>query len=312
MKGLQAALHRGKVYVGGGYTGHAHSEMTVYEYDPNFDLWEELPVSPMRWFGMTEYKGQLLLVGGKDVEAGRGMRMTNRITVFDDDQLTWLHPYPPMSAARAHPVVYCHGHILVVAGGRNGVLDYNVEVFNGQHWVSGPAPPVPSSPLSSLVQCDHWYLLGGLRVSTIQHTSLQTYLHSFLQSSKEEEEESEVSSTSRSTSPAIHWEELAMPPFLVSRIVSVGSHLALFPSPPTEEGGGGGSLQVYLSHEGEWVAGGAIPRVCGSASVILLPHGDLLLLGGDVDGLHYSNKVYRLSHGTGGPQRKRAKFASVK
>ena len=66
MKGAQVTMHNNKLYIGGGYTGHKRSEMTVYEYDPNFDLWAELPISPMRWFGMTEYKGQLVLVGGKD------------------------------------------------------------------------------------------------------------------------------------------------------------------------------------------------------------------------------------------------------
>lgn len=289
--------------MGGGYTGHTQSEMTVYEYDPNFDLWAELPISPMRWFGVTEYKGQLVLVGGKDMEARRGMKMTNRIAAFDDEESCWLHPYPPMTAARAHPVVFCHAHLLVVAGGRKGVLDFNVEVFDGHQWVSATAPPVACSPLSSLIHCGHWYLLGGQNISTINHISLQTYLHSFLQTEEEEP---------ASTTQTISWGEMTPPPpFLVTRIMSVERHLALFLPPPGEEGGGAG-LPVHLSHEESWVMAGTVPRVCGTASPLLLPRGDLLLLGGDVDGLHYSNKVYRLSHGSAAPQRKRAKFASVK
>ena len=302
MKGLQAALHRGKVLVGGGYTGHTPSEMTVYEYDPNFDLWAELPVSPMRWFGIAEYKGQLVLVGGKDMEGGRGMKMTNRIAVFDDDESCWLHPFPPMSAARAHPVVFSHAHLLVVAGGRKGVLDFNVEVFDGTHWCSAPPLPAPCSALSSLIHCGSWYLLGGQTVTYIHHTHLQTYLESFLQ---------EGDHTPDSSSSSASWDKLAPPPFFVSRIMSLGRQLVAFPLPPTEEGGGA-SVQVYLSREEEgWSEGGRVPHVSGTASPILLPRGDLLLMGGDVDGIHYSNKVYRVSLGSTGPQRKRAKFASV-
>ena len=309
MKGLQTTLHNGKVIVGGGYTGHAHSEMTVYEYDPNFDLWAELPVSPMRWFGIAEYKGQLVLVGGKDLEVGRGMKMTNRIAIFDEAESRWLHPYPPMSAARAHPVVFSHAHLLVVAGGRKGVLDFNVEVFDGCQWTSAPSLPVACSPLSSLIHCGHWYLLGGQSVSSIHQIPLQTYLSSFLQPDHNEEGvASSEAAQSPEASPPTSWERQTPPPFLVSRIMSLGHHLAVFaPSDKTS----GVSVQVHLSQGEDWVPGGCVPHVCGSASSAQLPRGDLLLMGGDVDGIHYSNKVYRVSLGSTGPKQKRAKFTSV-
>ena len=294
--------------MGGGYTGHAHSEMTVYEYDPNFDLWAELPVSPMRWFGMAEYKGQLVLVGGKDLEAGRGMKMTNRIAVFDDDESRWLHPYQPMSAARSQPVVFGHAHLLVVAGGRKGVLDFNVEVFNGHQWMSAPPLPVPCSPLTSLLHADHWYLLGGRTVSSIYCLALKSYLHPLLQPAELPASQTHLSSGSSS----IKWEELAPPPFLVSRIMSLGRYVAVFPPATSEERGGGSGVQLHLSLKEGWVLGGSVPLVCSSSSTLLLPRGELLLLGGDVGGLHYSNKVYRVSLGSASPKRKRAKFASVK
>ena len=299
MKGLQATVHRGRVYIGGGYTGHAKTEMTVYEYDPTFDLWAELPITPMRWFGLVEYQSQLVLVGGKDVEAGRGFKSTNRIAVYDDTESRWVHPYPPMLAARSHPVVISHTHWLVVAGGRRGVLDYHVEVFNGDHWAHTAPLPVPCSPLSSHVHNGRWYLLGGVVYSTIYHRALEDYLAPL--TIAEETAEPNVVHTS-------DWETLAPPPFLATRVMSVDHHVTVFHS---SSGGEGSSVQVHLLLGDSWVYAGRVPHVCSSASVLCLPGGDLLLLGGDVDGFHYSNKMYRVTAGSTGEQRKKAKFASV-
>lgn len=302
MKGLQAALHRGHVYVGGGYTGHMQTEMTVYDYDPNFDLWAELPVAPMRWFGMAEFKGQLVLVGGKDIE-GRGMKMTNRIAAYNDEESKWEHPFPSMSAARSQPVVFSHTHLLVVAGGRKGVLDYHVEVFNGTHWTQAAPLPVPCSPISSHLHNGRWYLLGGVSYSTIHHLALDDYLAALL------------AAQGHTDTAGTSWEKLVSPPFIASRVVSIGRHVTVFSSPHDGPGTTGGSqgtsVQVHqLPGEDGWIHAGKLPSVCGTACHIRLHRGELYLFGGDVDGIHYSNKVYRVTTGSIGPQRKRAKFTS--
>ena len=306
MKGSQAAVHRGHVYVGGGYTGHVQSEMTVYDYDPNFDLWAELPVAPMRWFGIAEFKGQLVLVGGKDVE-GKGMKMTNRIAAYSDEESKWVHLYPPMSAARSQPVVFSHAHLLVVAGGRKGVLDYHVEIFNGTQWTQAAPLPVPCSPMSSHLHNGRWYLLGGVAYTTIHHMALDDYLAPLL------EEGATAQRHTDTVEPS--WEKLATLPFTASRIVSIGRHVTVLSSPRGSPGGLEGcresSVHVHQfpNEKDGWVHVGKLPSVCGTASHIRLHRGELYLFGGDVDGTHYSNRVYRVSAGSTGPQRKRAKFA---
>ena len=305
MKGLQATLHRGHVFVGGGYTGHTKTEMTVYEYDPTFNQWAELPVSPMRWFGIAEYKGQLVLVGGKDVE-GRGMKLTNRIAVYDDDESCWLHPYPPMSAARSQPVVFNHAHLLVVAGGRKGVLDFNVEVLSGDQWLQACPLPAPCSPLSSLLHNSRWYLVGGVRSTKVYHVALEDYLAPQLKAEQGVGQEGREETLHHHSSI---WETLTPPHFSVTSIMSLGRHVTVFPSAGPHEGAGS-SMQVHQLLEGGWAYVGRVPHICGSASSLRLPRGELLLFGGDVDGRQYSNKVYCVTLGSTGTQRKKAKFAS--
>lgn len=330
--------------MGGGYTGHAETERTVYDYDPNFDLWAELPMAPMRWFGIAEFKGQLVLVGGKDIEGWR-MKMTNRIAAYDDDESKWIHPFPPMSAARSQPIVFSHAHLLVVAGGRKGILDFHVEVFNGEQWTQTTPLPAPCSPLSSHIHNGRWYLLGGISYTTIHHVALDDYLASLLdRGGGVGEAGGGVGGAAALPSAAVlsqdhslgcpSWKKLAPPPFFVTRITSVGRHVTVFPSAsrgargsggsvgchvnvfPLAPGGAGGtggsSIQVhqYLGEQEGWIHVGKVPNVCVSASPIRLHRGELLLFGGDVDGLHYSNKVYRVTVGSTGTQRKRTKFAS--
>ena len=325
MKGLQAVLLNGRVLVGGGYTGNMHTEMTVYDYDPIFDMWAELPKAPTRWFGIAEFKGQLVLVGGKEAE-GRGMKMTNRIAAYDDRKKEWLQPYPPMSAARSQPFVFSHAHLLAVAGGRKGILDFHVEILNGhsRQWSQATPLPAPCSPSTSLVHNGRWYLLGGR--AHIHHASLEDYLTDHLRAEGGGEggggvgegtglatastiESRDIRQGDRGHTP--FWDELDPPPFTAARILSVGRHVTAFPSPT--EGAGAGSTQVhqFLGSQEGWVHVGKLPSVCGSASPVRLSRGELLLFGGDVDGLHYSNKAYRVTVGCAGAQcKKRATFAA--
>ena len=298
MKAPQAVVHDGQVYVGGGYTGSTLTESMVYKYDSTFDLWAEHTSSPVKWFGMTEFKGQLILVGGKDVSS---QHLTNQITVWDQGSELWAHPYPSMSAARSRPVVFCHAHLLVVAGGRHGILDFHVEVLDGEtlQWSQAPPLPSPCLPTTSLVHDGRWYLLGGLRQTSIHHTALGDYLHP----SEGQAGEGGAEQVGQRHAPS--WEKMTPPPFHASRIVAVGRHVTVFPS--ANEAGGGASVQVhqFLSDTGSWVHVGKLPSVCATASPARLPNGELLLFGGDVDGLHYSNKVYRVSVGSAEIRRKK-------
>ena len=281
--------------MGGGYTGNTLTECTVYKYDPTFDLWDELPPAPVRWFGMAGFKGHLTLVGGKEAA---GSTLTNQITVWGQEGEVWTRPYPPMSAARSRPVTFSHAHFLVAAGGRNGVLDFRAELLDGEslQWSQGSPLPSPCSPLSSWVSRGTWYLLGGVRYTSILSTPLDSY-------TAHEEGKNAPS-----------WDTLTPPPFLVRRITSIGGHMTVFPAPRADEMGGASvRTHQYVPSRDCWVPAGQLPSLSLSASFLLLPGaaGDLLLFGGDVAGIHFSSKVYLVSPCTGRTHRKkRATFAT--
>ena len=281
--------------MGGGYTENTPTEQTVYKYDTTFDVWDKLPPAPVRWFGMAEFKGHLTLVGGREAAASAS---TNQITVWGAEGEGWTRPYPPMSAARSRPVVISHAHFLVVAGGRNGVLDFHVELLDGEslQWSQGAHLPSPCSPLSSWASKGTWYLLGGVQHTTILSIPLDSY----------------IAHEGGKHSPS--WDRLTPPPFSVQRITSVGGHVTVFPAPGAD-GVGGANVHAhqYVPTRDCWVPVGQLPSLSLSASFLLLPGaaGNLLLFGGDVAGVHFSNKVYRVTPCTGRTRKKkRATFVT--
>ncbi len=83
---------------------------------------------------MVVFNQKLVLVGGKqalNLGGGSSAECWNKLTVWDGDANKWTHSFPPMHIARVAPTTFVHGSFLVVAGGRKGRLDYNVEVLNG-------------------------------------------------------------------------------------------------------------------------------------------------------------------------------------
>ena len=296
MKNAQAVFFNGEVHIGGGYTGTHATDSTIYTYEPTFDLWGSLPVTtPCKWFGLGVYNDQLVLVGGKEGRGGSG-RYSNRIIVLDNGK--WTRPVPSMSAARLTPIVFNHGSYLIVAGGRKGVLDYNVEILDGstmQWWNYTPTLPLKCSPLTSLSQEGHWYLLNAEKGNAI--TVLYSAVESFLQ---------EMDVQKKAT-----WNKLNSPlpdgPF---RMVAADGFILLLSRSSTN----GGSLMVhaYIPDKQTWTYVGKLPSLCAYASTITTPRGELLFWGGDGGENRYSNKVYKVTLKAASPRvKKKARIGTV-
>ena len=146
MEIAQAVVIRGIVYVGGGYARSDDDEYLIQQYSPTDDRWSTLPPAPVRWFGMGELNGQLVIVGGKTRENG----VTGNVISFDSFAWfrKWKESIPPMPTARHSPAVFS---CLTVVGGSDqyGTRMSAVEVFiphTSQWHIATPAP----SPLSHL------------------------------------------------------------------------------------------------------------------------------------------------------------------
>ena len=158
---IQAIVIGRNVFVGG---GGGRDETTVMVYSLETETWSTLPPYQRDFFGMSAVDSKLVLVGGRstltDIPWPTGM-----LGVWDEQSQTWTHPFPAMPTARRSPSVISYQKWLVVAGGSDGRGFYykSVEILDtisGQ-WYEGSPLPIGCSSMSSAVNRNMWYRLGG-------------------------------------------------------------------------------------------------------------------------------------------------------
>ena len=133
------------VYVGGGFASETMHVYVIYEYNANEDKWRFLPYAPVRWFGMGELRGQLVLVGGKTMENEVTGKVHSIDVAGNSYEKRWKECIRPMPTARHNLTVFSQLSCLAVVGGRNlhGVRLPDVEVFveaTSQWHKTSPAP----------------------------------------------------------------------------------------------------------------------------------------------------------------------------
>ena len=157
--GAQAVWLKDKVYLGGGITsGSFRSAARFHIYTPVTDEWTTLD-TPVYWFGLTTYRSQLVLVGGREYVGENILgEPTNKLwTLSENGQ--WQETLPPMPTSCINASAVSHGdHLLVITD------DYptnKVYVYNGHHWASAQPPPQSLDSINSTVFNGDWYLMGG-------------------------------------------------------------------------------------------------------------------------------------------------------
>ena len=108
----RAVTINGKVYYGGGACGDNDDEYCVHCYDPPQDVWSTLPRLPVRYFGLGEVKGELVVVAGMDFS----LSVSNVVHVFNKGR-NWKRTISSMPIARSWPAVFSLRTHLVVAVG---------------------------------------------------------------------------------------------------------------------------------------------------------------------------------------------------
>ena len=257
MYNANAAVLENKVYIGGRIlnTGSS-SKLLIYDFTEN--LWDILD-TPTQWYALATYHSQLVLVGGVDpytyVE-----RVTNKLWVLEE-QDNWTQPLPPMITKRYQASAVSVGDHLIVAGGCagsvGGALDV-VEVYDGKQWRQVQSLPKACWGMKSAVLKGNWYLAGGIEQSRkVYYTSLELLI-----------------TTSRETGETSVWEKLPDAPL-------EWSALAVFRNQLIAVGGGNyysSAIYIYSSTD-SWVYVGDLPVTCSSTCTLVLPTGELLVVG---------------------------------
>ena len=140
-----AVVIRGKIYVGGSACGDVECDRLVQVYDPQTGEWDILPPLPIYYCEATLVKGQLTLIGGRNVST---KTITNLTITWDEEKKQWFPKVPPMPTKRSRPcIIHCSNFMLVgggLASDEKTALD-TIDVFHMGtfQWITASALKLP-------------------------------------------------------------------------------------------------------------------------------------------------------------------------
>ena len=262
----QCVLLNGVLYVGGGL------DNALYKSSVCSIKWTVCS-TPTQYYALTTYQSQLVLVGGVKIAT------TNQLWTSSTG-LNWKASLPPKPTASYWSSAVNAGspESLIVAGGRNyGYLDI-VEVFTNGKWSTVEPLPRKCSNLRSTLHNGEVYFTGGVNQGNdVYYCDVKYLLLSCQQSGcgsrlwgKLPVYSYEQETTSRS---------LKAPSYLSSS-ASFGQHLLLMGGFTTSLARGAPRTTVFALHHKMWKRVGNLPISLYSAATIVLPTGDMLVIGG--------------------------------
>ena len=263
MYNAQAVVLGNKVYIGGGIMDPGSpSRLLVYDYTK--ESWEILN-TPVQWYALTTYHSQLVLVGGVDPDT---LEATNQLWVLDE-QYRWTQPLPPMTIKRYQASTVILGDYLIVAGGCGGSDDSHldtVEVYDGHQWMMAQSLPRACSCMKTTLYDGNWYLASGIgQGSEVYHVSLTSLIPTIHFKEAKHCKQTSV------------WKQLPDAPLMQFTPAVLRKQLITV--------GGGSAIHAYSPNTKSWVHVGDLPIACDATCTLVLPTGELLVVGEDESGL---------------------------
>ena len=242
-------------------------------YDPKQNSYDILPSYTCKWFSMAIVNNQLVLVGGIDVQTHK---VTNKLSVWDEQSKRWTHPLPPMTTACNSPSVATHNNRwLVVMGGYDDKSHLSrVEILDtdSTQWHHAASLPQPLSSLPPAIIGNMCYLLGGYTKRGASKKVFSVCLDDLISQAV-----SQSASTNAPPTPSL-WQSLPNTPLDRSTALAFnGALLAI----------GGGDLLCnsaniyhYQPSSRSWIKAGELPTERFACTCTVLSSGDLYVAGG--------------------------------
>ena len=193
---------------------NSYGSTSVYSYDSQGQLWQELPDCHSKYSALVMAANKLTTVGGK--QHGRPTNSLASLTGEGKDS-KWVELFPRMPTARYCLAAVCRGRNVIAAGGYGGggrlstveILDTDL-----RQWSSAASLPHPMEAASITVCGDLLYLLGGFDqngdvILSVLTSSITDLLHQQQETANQ---------------PAV-WRRAADAPYYASTAVSVGGQL---------------------------------------------------------------------------------------
>ncbi len=255
----------GTLYVGGetidepGY----RAEASLYSFKPGVDSTWTVTDTPTFFYTLVTHDSELLLVGGREYLTEE---ITNKVFTMRDGQ--FVEVLPPMKEKRHSLSAVSSGSALIVAGGWNSRDLSSVEVFKDGQWTTAPSLPSAGYDMPSVLHGDQWYLITSL--GKVFRTSLQSLISGSDQSPWET-----LPDASNGYSAAA---------FFGGRLLSIGG--GDYGDPTT-------AIYAFSSSTQSWEYVADLPLPLKYSSAVVLPTGELMVIGGRDESSHHSNKVFR-------------------
>ena len=288
MSGQHVVRIGSTIYCGGGYTGSIHTARRVFQYNPDQDMWSQIPISPTIYFGLTHLDGKLVTVGGKKHDSSTRV---NDVYVFQESQ-TWDNSIiPPMPTAWSHTTVFNYRSTIVVSGGlthlhtdpKLRIRTNAVEVFQTKtyQWYHAEPLPVAHSGMSCAIVNDTCYLIGG----TTGYASRRAYSTSVsnLISRALPPDHPETSSTPQASSSPPTWQVLPECPLSYSTAAELGGCLLAIGGKDNSESSSS-AVHKYSPSTNSWVtiSSGDLPVPQFNGAATQLEGGEVIFVGGEI------------------------------
>ena len=165
MHRAQAVAIGSEIYLGGGDNTTETDLTAILKYNTVEDEWTRLPDHCVQWFGLCQFQGELLTVGGLS-----GGLLTNKVYRYIKEDRKWAESLKPMPTMRVSPVVLITASAIVVCGGLvagenvEAVVTATVEVYSSTtlQWYTANPLPQPCVLMSSVTISGCSFILGGL------------------------------------------------------------------------------------------------------------------------------------------------------
>ena len=266
---------RGIVYVGGGVTRSDGDRYLIQQYSPTDDRWSTLPPAPVNYFGMGELNGQLVIVAGRT----RQRYVTGKVHTLNSSTQKWVESIAPMSTARSTPAVFSQPSCLTVVGGRDqqhtNLSDVEIFMPHTSQWHKASPAPSPLYSMTTTVINNKCFIA--------EYNSTKVYqLCVSLQ---------QTTTDSANTPQVItEWTNLCELPHVGCGLGSINRCLLAV------GGGWRNPITTILGFSpitNTWKTVGELPEPRCLCTTVLLPTGELLVMGGCDRSWSPTNKVWR-------------------
>ena len=278
-------MRRGAAVVDKGVAYFMHWEGQTCSYNSTNKKWNQLPKCPHQYGSLAVVNGQLTAIGGR----GNTLLCTNVLLTLHEGWLrrSWSDVFPPMPTKRYDTTAITSKEQLIVAGGskeqlivvggasRPGRIN-TVEVMDTKTlvWSTVASLPHHYKRASATICGDHLYMLGGDDDDGKTKSVLTCSLTELL----------------RSSSSSSVWHRVANAPAYYSTCAAVNGQL-LAVGGCDEDHKATAAIHKYNPTTNSWDHISNKPTARYLSLVAVLPTNEMMVVGGGISGITYTDKV---------------------